>query len=196
MPETSRRVFLAEVADVRPGITSRRMGAGGGACRLLQGRDLTTEGDVQWEQLAPLPDSRSAARAMLRDGDVLLSVRTTAPRAVRLQSPPPNVCASGQFAIVRPHAQVLDPDYLCWCLNAEPTRTRLLATFRGSAMPFLSLADLNAFEIDVPDLARQRRIARIHGLRQQLAQLQQRRDQALDLLMAAASRGRPADVLP
>lgn len=180
---------LCDLVQVLPGYAVRRLSQQArGSYRILQARNLGLEGAVAWDRLDHCEETRGAMRAELADGDVLLAVRTTAPRAFRLHSPPPRVCAGGQFAILRPRPHVVDPDYLCWCLNAEPTLARLSASYRGSTMPFLALAELSAFEIDVPDLAQQRRIARISGLRLRQAGLERRRERALDVLLAAACR--------
>ncbi|MCK5945596.1 MAG: hypothetical protein KAI24_26640 [Planctomycetes bacterium] len=157
--------------------------------RLLQASDVRAESkSIDWQALAFCEPKPAAMRSELRHDDVLLTVRTTAPRAVHIEHPPEGVVAGSPFAILRPRVGQIDPAYLCWVLNSPAVNQRLRACFRGSAMPFLSPKDLAQFEIPVPSMGRQNLLTRADGLRQRVMQLAQRMDAAtVQLLEAMAS---------
>ena len=132
-------------------------------------------------------------RLALQEGDVLLTTRTTNLRAVVAQNVPPQTVASAQFAVLRPRPEHVDSRYLAWFLNRADARGRLRALLKGSSIPFLPVTDLATFEITLPNLERQRSLARVLELRQRDAELRQRLDKALDVLMDAASRTSSTD---
>ncbi|MEZ6038414.1 MAG: hypothetical protein R3F29_13100 [Planctomycetota bacterium] len=160
--------------------------------RLLLAGDVAADvgadpANIDWQALACCEPRPAALRSALRHRDVLLTVRTTAPRAVLIEHPPEGVVAGAPFAILRPRVDVIDAGYLCWVLNSPGINQRLRASFRGSAMPFLAMSDLAQFAIPVPPLTRQRCIAQVDGLRRRVSQLTRQLDAATAQLLEVAA---------
>lgn len=151
---------------------------------------------MAWADLPPCEPVRGIERFAIQDGDVLLTTRTTNPRAIVAHDVPPFVIASAQFALLRPDQQRLDAHYLAWTLDRAEARGRLRALYKGSSIPFLPVADLAGFEIPVPPLTRQRALARVLALRRHEAELRGRLDRALDRLLEAASQPEHHPVTP
>ena len=181
---------LDVVVDIRPTFTQRAAPRDPSPItwRIVLGRHAEGSEPIDWASLERCEPSGSIERLALQDGDVLLTTRTKNLRAVVARSVPPRVVASSQFVVLRPRPERVDPNYLAWALNRVETRGRLRALLKGSSVQFLPVADLAAFEITLPDLERQRSLARVLELRQRDAELRRRLDQALDVLMEAASR--------
>jgi len=187
LSETRRR--LESLAEVLPGYSEKdARGSDMGSLGMLQARDVQPSGTIDWRHLARCFANTSSERARLRDGDVLLTIRTADPRAVLVAMPPADVVAGGPFAVLRCKPEIVDATFLCWLLNTDSVRTQLRSAQRGTAMPFLGLADLKDFPLPVPPLPTQRAIARVHGLRLRMSQLATRLDRALERILEHTTR--------
>lgn len=176
------------MAEVIPGYSEKRpQDRSRGELRILQARDVAADGTVRWNQLDPCEAKPGSQRALLLPHDVVLTVRSAAPRALLIDSPPIGSVAGSTFAILRCRTNLIDPRYLLWFLQADGTRERLQAMLRGSAMPFVGIEDLQQFTIPLPSLATQRVIARVHELRCRITTLTSRHDAALGRLLEAAT---------
>jgi hypothetical protein len=184
---------LSELAELIPGY-SEKLAAdrSRGELRILQARDLDASGQVRWQLLDRCEAKVGSERARLRPNDVVLTVRAAEPRAARIDEPPSDVVAGATFAILRSRADVVDPRYLHWALGIESTRDRLRGLLRGSAMPFVRLADLGMLTIPLPRLSVQRSIASVHELRRRLAELAASQDHALGRLLEAVATHSPS----
>lgn len=180
---------LGAIAEVIPGFSERgTVDRQAGALAIVQARDLREDESITWSALARCDDTTGARKAMLRDGDLLVTTRAMNLRTVAIATPPPDVCAGAPFAIVRPHLLQVDPRYLLWFLNSPSTKQRLRACFRGTTMPFLGLRELADFEVRLPPLPRQRAIAVAAAAAQRLSRLAASYEQSVHHLLDAASR--------
>lgn len=181
---------LVEICDVQLGHSPRAAvnPSVSTPWRILLGRHVHVERSIDWSELGPCEHVRELERFALHDGDVLLTTRSNAMRAVAVTAVPPNIVVSAQFAILRPRPEVVDARFLAWSLNQQSTRRRLAGLLQGSTIPFLAVGDIRSFEIPLPPLERQRAIVRAIELQQRAEQLQQRLARLFDRLIEAASR--------
>lgn len=183
------RVTLGELVDLLPGYSERRKSVGPAALRIVMGRDVDANRTIRWALLGNCERSSASERALLRDGDLLLTTRSADPQVLEITSPPADAVAGAPFAILRCKQGAegrVDARYLSWALSAEGARERLRQLVRGSSMPFLAVADLAMFEVALPSIDRQRLIVRIHALRRRATELSQRLDRSLEQLLEAA----------
>lgn len=183
-------VPLDSIATVRggyagPDAVSDEPGTGG--LRALQARDVAPDGMIAWTTLGWSRPVRDGERYLINEGDVLLPLRSARPRALVARGVAPGVIAAGQWALITPTADVAEPDYLAWFLNHPATVARLGRVIQGGTLPFLSLAAIRAFEIAVPPLAVQRRIARVGALNERLSSLERQMADARTRLVDAAT---------
>lgn len=157
--------------------------------RILRARDLRPDGLVNWYELGLCEPVRDPERFLLQHLDVLLTTRTTQIRALVVQSPPANVLASAQFAILRPDSTQVDAQYMGWILDRASATGRLRSLIKGSTVQYLSPADLADLEVPLPSLERQRLIAKTAALRRAqgalVARLSELHDRLLDAALAA-----------
>jgi len=183
------QVALGEIVDLLPGYSERRKSVGPTALRIVMGRDVDGSRSIRWALLGKCDRSSGAERALLRDGDLLLTTRTADPQVIEVVSPPADAVAGAPFAILRrkqDSVSRVDVGFLSWTLSTEGVRERLRQLVRGSSMPFLAVADLAMFEVALPPLDRQRAIVRIHALRRRVTELSQRFDRSLEQLLESA----------
>lgn len=185
--QADRCLAIEAVAQLLPGFAERRRHASSTGLRLLQASDIQPDGTVDWSGLAICEARPAAERARVHPGDVLITVRTSTPRAILVEHPPADAVAGSPFTVLRPYTDRIEVGYLHWVLNVPSINERLRASFRGSAMPFLAMKDLALFSIPVPDLARQRLIAHADQLRRRAALLATRLDGATNQLLEAAA---------
>lgn len=165
----------------------------GGRFLALQAGDIAPDGTVEWASLPRVTPVFDASRYRVREGDVLVPLRSVRPTAMVARGVPPQVIAAGHWAIVSPEPGFADPDYLVWYLNHWRSVKRLEALMQGTKLRFLSLTALRDFEIELPPLELQRRIARVHALNERVTGLERQlaaaRKELVDALTLAALRG-------
>ncbi len=100
-------------------------------------------------------------RSQLREGDILFSIAGALGRSTVVQASWLPANTNQAFAVIRPSQDSrIDPRYLLWALRSEAIQTRIAEINVRAAQANLSLAQIRAFEIDVPGSEDQRRIAR------------------------------------
>lgn len=190
-----RHLPLAGLGPVRGGYVApgRSAADAGGRFLALQAGDIAPDGTIAWAALSRVTPVFDASRYQVLEGDVLVPLRTVRPTAVVARGVPPEVVAVGHWAIVSAEPGFADPDYLAWYLNHPATAARLSSLMRGTNLRFLSLTALRDFEVELPPLEVQRRIARAHALNERVVELERQlaaaRKQLVDSLTMAALRG-------
>jgi type I restriction enzyme M protein len=194
-PPEGVSVRLEELGDMRGGYAPKQAVqayGGAGRVKVLQAGDLRAKA-IAWEDLAWVEVDAVPTKYVVADGDVLLPLRGESPRAEVIRDPPADVVAAGNWALISPDRQVVDSDYVVWYLNHPATSARLAGIMRGTKLKFLSLTDLRDFDVEVPPLVHQRRIARVHGLNEHVAALESQlsfaRRSYIDAITMAALKG-------
>jgi hypothetical protein len=191
---------IQEIAEIQIGYQLR----GGlepdpeGTHQVVQAQDIDTDNDHQLllAGLRRITPEREAHRYLINNGDVLFLSRGrktyATPITELLPSMPPTLGLS-HFFILRPHASVVDAEFLAWAINQAPTQSYLQRVSQGTGIPFIAKQDFAALEIEVPPLERQLAIARAHKLsrqeRQLLLQLEKKRCELVEAICMAASKG-------
>jgi hypothetical protein len=195
-PQDARRIPLVALGAMRGGYVASKATADhpeANYLRALQASDIAADGSVDWNALRFVAAVSEGGRYGVNDGDVLLPLRSARITAVVPRQVPAGVIAVGHWAIVSPDRELADPDFLAWYLNHPATAVRLAGLMRGTKLQFLSLTDLRGFEIELPPLDVQRRIARVHALNERIAGLEQElaeaRKQYIDAVTMEALHG-------
>jgi hypothetical protein len=189
------RVALEALGDLRGGYPAKspvRAREMAGWIPALQASDVRPDGSVAWEELSWAEADPVPEKYVVADGDVLMPLRGSTPRALTLHGVPRTVLVVGHWMMLSPDRETVEPDYLSWYLNQPRTAARLGGMQRGSKLKFLSLTSLRDFEVDLPPLIVQRRIARADSTDRRVAvledQLAETRRQLVDGLTMAALR--------
>lgn len=161
---------------------------GGIPLSALQPSALHDDGTIAWDEARAALPIPGGERFIIREGEVLLPLRSQRLRAVVARHVPAGVLATGHWALVAPDPAHLDADYLAWYLNLPSTRVRLASAMIGSSISFLPVAAVRDFEVEVPDLRTQRRIGRAAVLTARVARLEQALAAARQTLTDALAR--------
>lgn len=159
---------LVTLSDIRTGLTlrgadaSRRTDKGG--LQLLRIGDITEDGHIVIEN-AHLVDRALGGdpRYRVSPNDLLVANRGTRMTAALVPDGLAAV-ASGQLFIVRPHSDLVTPEYLHWFLNLPSTQEHLRSHARGSYVKTLSIAVLKDLAVPVLPIELQHRVCELAAL--------------------------------
>ena len=106
-----------------------------------------------------------ARRKVKKDSIIYSTVRPNQRHFGIIKSQPENFLVSTGFAVIDTDAQVLDADFLYYLLTQSTLIEALhaIAEQSTSAYPSIKPSDIEDLEIDIPDLATQKKIAGILG---------------------------------
>jgi type I restriction enzyme S subunit len=133
-----------------------------------------TAGGIPYVRVADFPNDRldlkgirrttrkieqTFARARLREGDILLSLRGTVGRVcvVPKELQDANITQDTARLSVQP---ALNAGFLKWFLRATPTQKRMQKAVKGVAVRGINIGDVRAIQLPVPPLPEQQEIVR------------------------------------
>jgi type I restriction enzyme S subunit len=133
-----------------------------------------TPGGIPYVRVADFPNDRlnpatvrrttkeieiAYARARLRRGDILLSIRGTVGRVCVVPSEldGANITQDTARLSLQP---LLDVDFVKWFLRAPRTQKRMQRAIKGVAVRGINIGDVRALQLPVPPLPEQREIVR------------------------------------
>jgi len=138
-----------------------------------------TTGGIPYIRVADFPNDRlnlatirrttkeiesAYARARLREGDILLSIRGTVGRVcvVPRELENANITQDTARLSIQP---MLNRDFVTWFLRASPTQKRMQKAVKGVAVRGINIGDVRALQLPVPPLPEQLEIVRrVEGL--------------------------------
>lgn len=195
------KVPIEQLGEFRSGFVARvGLGDCGGShlVRALQARDIASDRTISWAGLRCVKEPPAAERYRIRNGDLLIPLRTTRVTAVVTHGVPEGVIAVGHWGLLTVDPATANAGYLAWYLNHPSTWPRLQSIMSGSSMPFLSMGALRAFEIEVVPLKLQQSIARAAAAHAYIGELEAKlaaaRRSLVDHLTMAALRERHGHV--
>lgn len=142
-----------------------------GAWRALQAGDLGPDGTVDWAKLRWVAPPKVGKPTVIREGDVLIPLRTSRVGGLVARGVPERTIAVGHWAVITTRLEVL-PDYLAWYLNHPDTERAMRGLVVGSKLPFLPLSAVRQLEVELPPLEVQQRIVAVHTLHRRLTELE------------------------
>lgn len=151
-----------------------------GNVRALAIRDVVSDAPLQWRELPTVTVPDKYLTHCLQPNDVVLPSRGDYYKARLFSTADKPVLPVGQLNIIRPGVG-LDAGYLVWYLNRRATQAKLALMLTGTGIKALTKASLMSFDIEVPDIAQQRRIAELDQLTTKIARIRHRLNE-LDLL--------------
>ena len=103
---------------------------------------------------------KRVARAIPQANDLILA-REAPVGNVAIVPDGAQVCLGQRTMLLRPKTDEVVPSYLAYHLSAPEQRTRLLGMANGATIAHINVADVRSFEVDLPPLCEQRRVAAV-----------------------------------
>lgn len=186
-------MHLKEIADITMGhsFRSRLEQVEGGGLAVIQMKDLTEDNRLDVSSMARVDQAEIKVRQHVAQNDIVFRSRGQTNTAVLIAGDIGDAVIAAPLLRIRPKAAVL-PAYLSWYINLPATQAWLTSHAKGTAVRMISKQSLEALEVVVPPLDRQKAIvqlAELAGEEQRLmTALASKRKQYLDgILMQAAS---------
>ncbi|RNA65773.1 restriction endonuclease subunit S [Prosthecochloris sp. ZM_2] len=190
------RFMLKEVAAVQTGYSFRsRLDAFGvGHIGVIQMKDLSEDNAVDCSGLVKIDMGELKEHHFVRKGDLVFRSRgllTTS--AVLLDDPGRAVVAAPLLRIRVANSSRILPKYLNWYINQRDAQVFLHSRSIGTAQKMIGKEALDALEVYVPDLTRQKNIVELAALsaREQrlFHALADKRDQYISELLMQCAKG-------
>ncbi len=154
---------------------------------MLQPSNIAEDGTIDWprlERVNVLPKQSYESHA-LQPGSVLLCLRgvmrvanltsKTLTHDLDATAEPLPIVASGAWAVIHPHRDLLTATYLTWHLKLPSTTRQLLQARTGTALQFIPISAVQEMHLPVPSRDTQDAVARTAGLIDQVEKLEQQR---------------------
>jgi hypothetical protein len=165
---------LSELADIQMGypFRSRLKHTPKGDVVVLQMKDIDDANLANIKDAIRVALPRGTDRHLLRKGDLLFRSRGRSYTAALLTDSIGPAVLSAPMLLIRPHA--VQPEYLCWLINAPATQAQLAAMAEGTSVQMISAETLRALDVPVPPATIQQRIVQLAGLVEQEQRLHSR----------------------
>lgn len=167
---------LATLAEVHTAVVFRDQAPqehSQGNVHALAIRDVVSSSPINCSALPRVVVPEKYLAHCLQEGDVVIPSRGDYYKAWLFMGSNSPVLPVGQLNVIRPAAE-LDAGYLVWYLNLPNTGTKLAQMLTGTSIKALTKTALRSLDVDLPDLATQRRVAEIDQLARRIAAIRHR----------------------
>lgn len=135
-----------------------------GVISVIQMKDLTEENVVDCRGLARIDETEIKEHHFVRVGDLIFRSRGVTNTCTILSEGPGNAIVAAPLFRIRITDNRVLPDYLNWYINQSPAQSFLATHSKGTAQKMISKDALEALEIAVPSLERQKAIVELSDL--------------------------------
>ena len=165
---------LSDVCTIHSGFTARGKleSVDIGGVPTIQLRDISAEGAVDPARLARASLEGATERYFVKAGDVVFrsrGERTTACALDRRFVEP--AVAVLPLIVLRPKRDMVLPEFLAWAINQPAAQRHFDEAAYGTSIRMVPRSSLDDLEIDIPDIATQRKVVAIDALAERERQL-------------------------
>ena len=185
---------MRDIAEIRLGVALRSKVEHdpAGRYQVVQAKDIVDDCRLNLGGIFRVSMLRFKPAQRLRTGDVLLQTRGVRYPVALVNGDLEEAVAAAPLYVIRPKPNAIDPGYLVGFLSNPLTQHRMRQRATGTYVPQIARAELENFEIPVPPLGEQRRLADLARLihrEQKLAMsLADRRSELLWTVMKEAAK--------
>lgn len=157
--------LFKDIAQIKTGFPGQP--DSGGTIPFIQLRQFNEDGILTVLESECIKLDEKSQPHLLRNGDVLLVAKGNRLFANVFENEQTPTVASSSFFVITPNTKIVYPDYLAAILNAPQTKNALMQLGAGTNIFSLRKSELEAFEIPIPPLIKQKQIAKVAALHQQ-----------------------------
>ncbi len=161
----SDKVKLGQIADISMGqsFRGRLVPDAGGDVRVIQMKDLGHDRGLAEADLIRLDEPGVRERNYVQRGDLFFRSRGQTNTAVLLERDLSDTVVAAPLYRIRVRETIL-PEYLLWCLNLPASQAWLASHARGTAVKIIPRQSVAEFELELPPIEIQQKIAEIVNL--------------------------------
>jgi hypothetical protein len=181
---------LESIAEIRMGFPFRQAieRDPAGTIGVVQMKDFTEYHQLDLTDVYRVNlQEKEAERHLLRHNDILFRARGVTNHAAIV---PPEILtcvASPHLTVLRIRSEKVDPHYVAWYLNHPQAQERLRRSSEGTSLMMINKKAIGEFEIELPPLDKQHKIAALGECAQQeqqiMAELAERRKRLIDHIL-------------
>lgn len=134
----------------------------GGAVAVLQMKDISDQGTLDFAGAVRLNLPEAGARHQIKAGDLVFRSRGRTNSAALVEAAPEPAVLAAPMLLIRPVDAA--PAYLAWYINLPAVQASLAARAEGTSVRMISKAALEALEIPIPSLRQQELIVEVARL--------------------------------
>jgi restriction endonuclease S subunit len=131
--------------------------------RVIQIKDIDDDNILRTDGLSTVQVD-SPQRYAVNQGDVLFLSRGRQLTATEITQPLTDIIATSYYFILTPKPDFLLSGYLAWSLNQRKFQHRLAVVTNTTSIPWVSRADLEELQIEVPPIETQQKIVHLLAL--------------------------------
>ncbi len=157
------KIELSKVADISVGYSfkAKTLNIHDSGYRLVQIKDISSPIIDSVQYLTSAYHDLGAQLPNVEQNDIIIPIKGARHAASKVIKKNYKISISNTIAVIRPDEHVIS-DYLLWYLNRTVVSEDLNAMKTGSTVPRLSVKNIKSYEIDLPSLRVQRKIAHLY----------------------------------
>jgi restriction endonuclease S subunit len=163
---------VASISDIRFGLYAQPDPSG--SIAYLQVRQFSEDGRLTTQADEYINIDKKTEAHLLKGGDVLFAGKGNKLFSWCYTLTDHPAVASSIFFVLRPDQQLVYPEYLAAILNAPQSKAAFQQLGSGTNIFSIRKSELGAFEIPLPPMQQQKRIAALAALHQQEIELSQK----------------------
>jgi len=160
------RVKLKEIAVVQMGnsFRSRLEPDPNGNMAVIQMKDLTEDNRLNDQELVQIDMQDSKEHHRVKKNDIAFRSRGQTNTAALIDFSINAAVIAAPLLRIRIGSASIIPAYLCWYINQPSSQSALQSKATGSAMRIIGKPALEELEIEIPNIAVQKKIIALNGL--------------------------------
>jgi restriction endonuclease S subunit len=157
-----RMKHLKNISEIIVGYTFREalQWTDRGNTKVLLAKNITEEGNVNYDELLKIDMNLSNTSAYVQSGDIILTSRGVFRAAVYEGNEKKTIAASSVY-ILRPKNELIVPQYLSIYLNSKRGQSSIQKVTSGGTIKTIPRKNLEELSIPLPDLKTQQQIINI-----------------------------------
>lgn len=157
--------YLSEIAKIDSGKSFRNKidSDPNGDCLVIQMKDISYESQEFIGKPQIISQNEVRPEQLLQKGDILFLAKGNNNYAIEYNLNMPAVTVS-LFFVIRPNHSEVDSQFLTWFLNASNAQAYFKENREGASVGNIRKEVIEKLEIELPDLNRQKQIAKLHQL--------------------------------
>jgi restriction endonuclease S subunit len=155
--------YLKEIASIRSGIFLKPQESG--ELVYMQAKYFDLEGHLSSPVFPDIKLKDVSEKHILRPGEILFSAKGWKNFAAVYDNSNPPAVASTSFLVISLVTNYIEPRFLAWWLNSSSIQEFLKGMAKGTAIPSITKAQLEALEVPVLPIEVQRNLVKLTELR-------------------------------
>ncbi len=154
---------LSDICTLRSGFQGKT--TEGNQFKQIRLKDVTKDGVIKYDELEQFDCAKVNEKYLLKQGDIILKAKSGDNTAAIIANDIENIVPAAHFIIITvKDTKVISPEYLVAYLNSEYAQDYFKKNAEGTALPIVKIKTLEALDVRIPNLQKQKEIAKIYKL--------------------------------